>query len=263
LGKETDVTRVVEDQRCVRVAERVDHEAAHVVGDRVGVADRLAEQARGACGDVCSGLLRQLPTPTECLHQTATRIRTPADAAPPPEPTGDRSEPAVELGQPLLGGSLCAAAAVAAFDCFHKAWPPSTTFAQPPTTDPAASRRTPGRTMADRRPPTCRDLGVRRPRRLPPKTGVVYTDPDAAVAQQYRQNMPVLFTEKDQAIMISTVDQPAASRPECIPPQPQQGHHGRPRLHQPTTYITKPGCRTGPSQMAWAPALRPLPVSVG
>jgi hypothetical protein len=58
------ITRVVQDQHPVRVAERVDDIAAHVVTHTVCVPDRLTQQPLHRARRTIPGLFRQLPTRT-------------------------------------------------------------------------------------------------------------------------------------------------------------------------------------------------------
>ena len=56
------ISSVVRDQHRAGITQLVDHVPAHVVADRVGVPDRLAQQALNPVRRTVSRLLGQLPT---------------------------------------------------------------------------------------------------------------------------------------------------------------------------------------------------------
>jgi hypothetical protein len=125
------IAGVVDDQHGVGVAQFVDHVTAHVVAYRVGVPDRLTQQALHPVRTAVAGLLRQLPTRASVhIRQQAEqeRPRLPAWLHP-AEPAGDVREPDLELLHPVLDRYSVAGGRHTIFCCLHKSlmitWRPS------------------------------------------------------------------------------------------------------------------------------------------
>jgi hypothetical protein len=100
-----EVTGVVEDQHRPGVTQLVDHIAAHIIADGVGVPHRLTQQPLHPMRCAVSGPLGQLPTGVSVQIRQQPEQEQPCLAAGlhPPEPARDPGEPRVELGQPTLG----------------------------------------------------------------------------------------------------------------------------------------------------------------
>ena len=107
------VTGVVQDQHPAGVAERVDHVAAHVVTDLVGVPDRLTQQSLHRMRRTVSGLLGQLPTRpgVHIGHETEQeRPRLPARLHP-SKPARDSCNPVSNSASHPSASTLSPAAA--------------------------------------------------------------------------------------------------------------------------------------------------------